>query len=409
MGTTVRGFLALVLIAGGLLGPQAALAQGMDPAVMGAVAAGVQATAGIATTGGASVPQSVRPAEIALPTPAPEATPVPSDEPLAPVDLNEVDAYEQDDISLLIPSAWLVEEGVGREDVLSVSIPGSEAAVMIMRTSDFPGAMGLVLFAQMSELFVTEYMGDAELTGSEAFYSDAGLPVARVDFDADLDGIPAKGVLYLLTPGIEVYMVIGVAPEDQWEAVAPGIELMATSMTFAPETITLQTAGPGGLDFSDATGVLSVIVPEGWLVTDTDDETIPVVITEPDLKWAAMLGTQESFDADIDIDVDEVLEQLTSGDPEVAEQDAIDAILEGMGDAGFDLDRERSQITTRDGAFTVRLVGQTEFAPDQAIQMLLYMDMRADGGVVLLVMGDVADALSQTALFEEMLESVVLE
>jgi hypothetical protein len=72
------------------------------------------------------------------------------------------------------------------------------------------------------------------------------------------------------------------------------------------------------------------------------------------------------------------------------------------------IDPELTEVYTRDGGATVRLVGDADMGDGMALPVAIYFDLRADGGAALIVFGDVELALEDEAALRAIAESVVL-
>ncbi|MCC6169822.1 MAG: hypothetical protein IT329_21575 [Caldilineaceae bacterium] len=376
-----------------------------DPALAESVARGVAATAGLAAYGapsaaapGLSTLPALRrptpvPQEELTPTPEAEATPTPggTPEPGSP-DLVE---YSSGGITLQAPAEWEVSEG-DFGSLFDMSVPNGEFVATLQDAGgDFPGMILVYFFANMPEMLVGEYMEGAGLTSIEIGRTVQDVPMAGIHFDATIEGVEGSGAFYAISPGETAYMFFAFAPAEEWVAVAPGVAQVAESITFDEELLTLATAGSGGLVFGDNAGILETTIPEGWHVTGTNDETLPLLIADPEYTLALMLGTESEMEPELGAMMDELLNQPGGEvDPAVVDEAFAGLVERMMQDGDFTVDETLNAYFPREGAITLRLGGEGDFS-GLITPAMVYFDLRSDGAVMQIIFGDLQDMLAQ--------------
>lgn len=387
-----------------------------DPVLAESVARGVAATAGLAAHGAppaaasglSTLPELRRPTPVPQEEPAPEAEATPAPEETPASGSSGLAEYSSGGITLHAPADWEVSEG-GFGSLFDMSAPDSEfVATMQDAGGDFPGMILIYFFANMPEMLVGEYLEGAELTSIEIRQTAQHVPMAGIHFDATIEGVEGSGAFYAISPGETAYMFFAFAPAEEWDAVAPGVAQVAESITFDEELLTLATAESGGLVFGDNAGILETTVPEGWHVTGTNDETLPLLIADPGYTLALMLGTESDLGPEVGELVDELLSQ-PDGEPDPAVVDEVFAgLVEKMSEGGdFTVDETLNAHYAREGAITLRLGGEGDFS-GLITPVVLYIDLRSDGGVMQLIFGDPQDVLAQEDELLNILTATVL-
>jgi hypothetical protein len=411
---------------------------GLDVEALALVEAGIAATAGYSARSGmgagsgalaeaASDPASEAEEDSAAaePTPTPEEEPAPAPEPAEPeaepdaeatpvageepaaADPSERVQYQSEGISLQAPVDWQVEEGFGT--LFAITVPGTNFVGEMQDSGDeFPGVMGVVLIATLAEEMLVEYMEGAELVSVERGLTSQGLPMAKIDYTAEIEGVEGAGAFYIISPGASAYLLFTFAPTDEWETLAPGVAAVADSISFEDELITLQTATEGELPFGDEQGVLELVVPAGWHVTDTFDPTLPVIVSDPEFNFVGAVGSDATFVEAAGIDTESLFDSIfVDGQIEQeALDEAVDGLAEGFEGSGLVLDEEMTATYPRDGAVTIRVAGAGEFEEGINVPMVVYFDLRQDGASVVVVFGDADAALAQEEALLEIIQSV---
>lgn len=427
-GVVVAG-MAAALLMGPAVGPmlaapdtRASLQEGVfDPVLAESVARGVAATAGLAAhaappavaDGVSSLPNLRRPTPVpqeeATPVPDEEATPTPEETPESSA--TGLEQYSSAGVTLQAPAQWDVSEG-SFDTLFDMSAPDSEFVATLQDAGgDFPGMILVIFFANMPELLLGEYLEGAELTSVEIRQTAQQVPMAGIHFNATIEGVEGSGAFYAYSPGEKAYLFFAFAPVEEWEAAAPGVAQVVESITFDEELLTLATAESGGLLFADNTGILETTIPEGWHVTGTNDETLPVLIAAPDYAFVSALGVDTLVGAELG-DTANALLNPPGGELDQATVDAAFAgLIEKMSEGGdFTVDETLNAFYARDGAVTLRLVGEGDFGGGLASPVVIYLDLRADGGVMQIIFGDADTVLAyEDELLGIIVSTVVLD
>jgi hypothetical protein len=120
------------------------------------------------------------------------------------------------------------------------------------------------------------------------------------------------------------------------------------------------------------------------------------------------VGTAASFGDDFDADkLQEFVPAEGDLDPSKY-SDLLDRIVEMLNNSSspINLDEEQSEVSTREGAVTVRLVGDAEIGEDMALPVILYIELRSDSAVAVAIFGDTESALSVEEDIRALVESV---
>lgn len=343
-------------------------------------------------------------AEEAEPTPVAEEETETSEanpeEETPPVDFATVEKvqYNNEGISLQAPVDWDVSIGEFGS-LFNILIPDGDfiGTMESLNAEDFPGVLAVVLFRSLAEQFVQEFDPTAELVSVDALATGQQLPILKIIFDAEFEGEPGRGGVYVVSPGSDAYMLIGYSTTDEWAALEPGVDMMAESIFFDPELITLTAAEAGPLELSDEGETLQIVVPEGWQVTQTPDDTFPLVVVDPEFRLASAVGAVAGAPEEEGIDLQALLD-VGDGEADPAVMEAlVQTIIAGMELSAdeFQIDDTLTQITPHDDAATIRLAGDAQFEEGLSAPIVLYMDIRPDGVVAVVIFGDIALALEQ--------------
>ena len=353
--------------------------------------------------------------EVEEPAQEPESTPESSEEPdaSAGLDLTDRVAYSEQGFSFEAPADWIItfnDSAFGDDLIFELETPDTDLIAAFQGGGvDFPGVVGVVLMRSLADLLLEEYVDGAVLVSNEIIATQQGLPLAKITFAGEFEGEEAAGAFYVLAPGATAYMLLSVAPADQWETVAPGIDLIAESMTFDDDLLTLQQATDGTLDYSTTDGLITLTVPEGWYVAETNDITLPVVAANAEADFAVAFGIDPAFDEELGPELDELLE-TPAGETTPELEALVDELVAVLGVPGEDLelDEEQSELFAREGAVIIRLVGNAALDTDVALPIALYFDLRTDGAVAAVVFGDIEAALADETTLLQLVESVAL-
>ncbi len=403
--------------------------EAFDPLLRAVVARGVAATAG-APASAVSTPVTEGPGSIIagrrpFPVPRPEGTSVPDGESIpapeaeeaAPrADVPEIDLstqieYSYGGITLRAPIDWdVLEDSFG--SLFEITMPGMAFYAAIQEIDDeFPGLFLVTFLTNLPELFLTEFLEDGALTSMETGLTAQQIPLAAVHFDTTIEGLEGSGALYVISPGETVYLLTAFAPSDEWAALAPGVAMIAESIVFDEELLTLVTAEGGDLAYTHSRGLIETTIPEGWHVTSTNDEELSLFVADPDYTFGVVLGVDAEDGAELGSLADELLGDL---DTELAQEtldwvfDELTTVMSGEGD--FVVDETLNAYYPREGALTFRMAGEGDLGDGLAMPVVVYFDLRNDGSVMQFVIGDIEAALEmEPDLLAIMASTVVLE
>jgi hypothetical protein len=341
-------------------------------------------------------------------TPTPEVIEEPIE--LPPLNLTDLVEYSSQGITFQAPADWIVETDSGEDVPFTIEVPGTDLVLSMEADAelDFPSWLGVALFRSQAALLITELGDNAQLEESTTLYTPQSLPIAKLAFSGVDDEEAAAGALYVMAPNENAYLVIAGGPEEDWAYAQPGVDLIVKSITFDEDLFTVVMAGDEPLLFTDEDETVEVSVPAGWYAIGTGDPQFPVILGEPEVRYVTAIGTAASFGEGFDADM---LEEFIPADGELSEEDSaslIDSIVEMIGNSGspINLDEDLSQVATREGAVTVRLVGDAELGDGLGMPVVLYIDLRTDGVGVVVVFGDTESALAVEDVIQTLLESV---
>ena len=273
---------------------------------------------------------------------------------------------------------------------------------------DFPSWLGVALFRSQADLLVEEMGEDAQIEESTTLYTEQNLPVAKLAFSGTEGEEPLGGALYALAPNEDAYILVAGGSAAEWEYAKAGIDLIAQSILFDDDLLDVQWADGEPFDFTDVDETVQVTVPTNWYAMSTGDPQFPIILAEPEARYIAAVGTETVFGDDFDSSVfDEFLSDEGVVDP--ADYEAlIAAIGEMISDSGspITLDNDLSEVIARDGAALVRIVGDAELEDGVAMPVILYVDLRDSGVVVVTIFGDIDAAVEVEEEIQSMVESV---
>jgi hypothetical protein len=344
--------------------------------------------------------------------PTPEPTDEPEDDPvvLTPPDLTDLAEYTNQGVTIQVPADWVVD--LASDDggpIFIITIPGTEVFMSLEADDglDFPSVLGVALFRSQAELLMAEFAEEADISESSTVYTPQGLPMAKLAFAGEADGEEAAGVFYVLAPNESAYLLVGGGTPEEWEPMAEGVQLIAESITFDEDLISLEAVGDEPMVHTDADEMVEVEVPAGWFVMDTGDEVFPVILAEPEVRYVAAVGAAAAYGENFDISVfEEFLPTEGELDPELYDE-LIDTVVEVLSNSGSEmtLDEEQSDVFPRDGAVTVRVVGDAELEASLSMPVVIYADLRTDNLAMVAVFGDIESALADEDTILTVVES----
>ena len=321
----------------------------------------------------------------------------------------ETTSHNNKGLHLLAPAGWEVLRG-SFGTVFDFAIPDTEFTgfVQSMGDDDLPGVLAVVLFRSQPKMFVTSVDPEAELLGVDTFMTDQQLPVTKISLTADFEGAPAEGAIYLVSPGTDAFVLIGFAEPGIWPELEPGVDLIAESIFFDSELITLTTAENGPLPYRDSSGVLSWTAPEGWQVAETYDLDFPLVVVDPDFTIAGILGMGPEGPAEEGFDLDALLPAEGEEPDARVTSEAVEAIRTEMDVAPeeFVVDESLSRLFPAEESAVLRFGGQGRFDDDIESPVVIYLKLDAESMFALLLFGDVDDTLEQESAILDLIGSV---
>jgi hypothetical protein len=336
----------------------------------------------------------------------------PQDEPLVLPDLNLTDLaeYSNQGVTFTAPADWIVDTNTNDGVPFEITIPGTDlqATMELDANLDFPSWLGLALFRTQGEILVENLGVGANLDEAATLYTTQNLPVAKMAFSGIRDDIYEAGALYVGAPNETAYLVIIVGTEEEVSYAMPGIDLIVESLTFEENDVTGTLAEDGPLVYSDEDETMEVTVPAGWYVMGTGDTQFPIIIGEPEVLYVVAAGTENVFGDEFD---PAILEEFIPEDGELdaeMEQALFETVLEMVDNSGtpINLDEELSALTARQGAITVRLVGEANLGNEFSLPVALYVDLRPTDVGVMGVFGELETALELEDELTRIMESI---
>lgn len=413
----MRRFVARHFVVGGLFAlliamtPAVLMAQttSLDPETQATVEAlakeaGRMAVPGLAATGSFDQVD-------AQPIPLPgEPKPEPEDDPLAlpELNLNDLAVYSNQGVTIQVPADWNVYDDSTGETLFSIEVPDSDLILTLEvdPALDFPSLLGVALFRSQAEALIGEFGESAQLNESATVFTTQGMPAAKLVFTGEEGDQVFVGSLYVLAPNERAYLLIAGGTEEAWEYGAEAIELIAQSITFDEEEITVLSAGDEPVRFSDSDETVEVEVPAGWYAMDTGEQRFPILLAESEARYVAAIGTESAFGDEFDPELLEIAQDEL--DPAEYEE-VISFMLETLDRSGnvILVDEDRSDVFPREGAVMIQLVGDADLGDGLTIPVVFYTDIDSTDVEVVALFGDIDLALEQEDAVHALVESVV--
>ena len=344
------------------------------------------------------------------PTPEPTEESVGTPELLPELNLTDLAEYSSGGVTIQVPVDWIVESSEGEVASFTIEIPGTDLFISLEEDSavDFPSLLALALFRSQAELLVADLAEAAQLDEVDTVYTAQGLPMAKLGFSGNVGDVDATGLMYIAAPNQHTYLLVAGGPPEEWAQVAEGINLVAGSIVFDEDLVTLVAAGDESLAYTDAEATVEFELPAGWYAMDSGDSQFPVVAAEPEVRYIVTMGNEESFGEDV---ADEILALY---DPEGGELDSaasaalISELLVLLGDSSNEmmLDEEQSTVFRHESGLTFQLVGEADMGDGVSLPVILYLDVREATGAIAAVFGDTELALADRETIELMVQSV---
>lgn len=321
----------------------------------------------------------------------------------------DLEEYENEGLRILAPAEWDVTAMTMFGNLFSMEVPGSDVVGLIQGGDalDFPGVMAVIIMRTLPEFIVEQFGEGAVYLGTEVLTNPQDLPVVKIEFEADLEGMPMGGAFYTISPGSTAYIMIALAPVEEWPQVGDAMDGVAASIEFAPELISLDAAGDEAIYVVDADETLEIVLPAEWQAAATGDPALPILVVAPGYEYVGALTATRDMDADVIRLLDEAIV-----DGEV-NQEIIDLVLDLMSDTmsfdedSFLLDPEFNEIYVVRDELVLRLAGQLVVDEGIVMDSAIYVGMRRDGISALIVFGDVGAALDAESTLVEILDSLL--
>lgn len=317
--------------------------------------------------------------------------------------------FENAGVTALVPTTW--ETATDEETVLAALAPGSDFAVVLVDIgNDIPSFIGLTLFRVAGENMLREWIPDAETYAVEADFTEAqGVPMVRIDFDAEIEGEPATGSFFVISGGSQAYVLLVAGTIEEFDRYAEEAEDILASLTFDPALISYVQAEDGPLAYANAAETLSVFVPDGWYAADTADDKLPVILMDDGLNFVLMLTTDAAlgtpFDADM-VDLFDTEDGLLD-DPALLDELAGELTsLFGATDEDISFDPTLTETFPREGGLLIRMIGDGDFGDGAVAPVAFYFDLRADGGALGMAVGDIDPALADEQALLDVVTSI---
>jgi len=329
---------------------------------------------------------------------------------LPELNLTDLAEYTNQGVTIKAPADWTVDTDTDEGTPFKIDVPDTDLTISLTSDSsmDFPSWLGLALFRSRADVLVKQIGEDAQVEEASTQHTDQGLPMVKLAFSGTEDDKPMGGAIYILAPNESAYVLTSGGPSDQWQYAAPGLDLIAKSITFDTDLITSIQIGDQPEDYANDDNTVQVTVPAGWYAMSTGDEQFPVILAEPEVRYVVAVGTENSLGPDFDPNV---LKQFVpeSGELDPSKySDLIHAIADSIGNSGgpIKLDEEASQVIPREGAVLVKLVGDAEIEQDTSIPVIIYVDLRTDSAAVAAVFGDTDSAKDSDTDMQALVASV---
>jgi hypothetical protein len=315
-------------------------------------------------------------------------------------------------ITLTTPENWEVAE-VGFGTVFNISDPNTGFLGMVEdsgNADEFPGIIALLLFEEQADIIVREIDENGTVLEINRLRTAQDLPLLEILFAANVEGVDMLGSLGLVSSGLNLYVLFGLAPEEQWPSVEDGVALMAETIRLDDELLTLTTAAEGDLRHTVASEEYSLTVPSGWQVGDTDDSDLSVVLVDPDVEHVGALGIQLEAGflegTDLEALLGATADEMGPETVDLLMPQIIEALDIGVGD--FEIDDALSDIFPAEQGFSARFVGTADL-DDLVMPVVFFVNLREDGFAGLIVFGDIDSTLETQNLYTGILDSVTWE
>ena len=213
------------------------------------------------------------------PTPEPTEESVGTPELLPELNLTDLAEYSSGGVTIQVPVDWIVESSEGEIASFTIEIPGTDLFISLEEDSavDFPSLLALALFRSQAELLVADLAEAAQLDEVDTVYTAQGLPMAKLGFSGNVGDVDATVMMTIAAPKQHTYLLVAGGPPEEWAQVAEGINLVAESIVFDEELVTLVAAGDESLAYTDAEATVEFELPAGWYAMDSGDSQFPVV------------------------------------------------------------------------------------------------------------------------------------
>ena len=349
-------------------------------------------------------------AMLPTPTPAPAVIEPPVEKPTPVATPSGVDTaeYSNEGVTLKAPGSWIITPG-DFGSVFNIEIPDTDflGVVQSMGAEDFPGLMGIVLFKTQADTLVGAIDPGGELLGVDSFFTEQGLPLVKIALSADMGGGEVgTGAFYIVSTGLETYGIYGFAAPADWPQIESGLDLMAGSLVFDPDMITLEAIKGGLLEYVDEENGLRLTVPDGWLVSPTGDVDVPVVLADSGLNLAAMLSIAPGSPADEGLDVTELL-QGGAADAQTS-LEMVQTVLDMMDlpSDEFVQDETLTQAFPGDDSVVLRFGGDIAIEDFGTIPLAFYLSLTEEKAAVLVLMGEAETMLAVEPTLLDLLNSL---
>jgi hypothetical protein len=329
---------------------------------------------------------------------------------LPELNLTDLAEYTNQGVTIKAPADWTVDTDTEDGTPFQIQVPGTDLIISFTSDSNlgFPSWLGLALFRSQPDVLVKEFSQDAQVEDASTLYTDQGLPVVKLAFSGTEDNTPVSGALYTLAPSPTAYVLTAAGSADNWQYAAPGLDLIAKSVTFDPDLVTAVKTGDSPEDFSDDDKSVQVTVPAGWYASSTGDKQFPIIVAEPEVRYVVAIGTDNSLGGDFD---PKIIKQFEGKDGKIDPSkypDVLRALADSMNNSGGEmkLDEEASQVIPREGAILIKLAGDADLGNDMSIPVIIYVDMRDNEAAAAAVFGDIESAKEKDADLQTMVASI---
>ncbi|MEX1019078.1 MAG: hypothetical protein WDZ49_05435, partial [Litorilinea sp.] len=331
------------------------------------------------------------------------------EEPEAIILSGEVAPYQNEGLTIAAPVEWDVTATTMFDNLFTMEVPGTEIVGLIQGGDalDFPGVMAVIIMRVLPEFIVDQFGEGAVYLGTEVLTTPQNMPVVKIEFEADLEGTPMAGAFYTLSPGASAYIMIALAPIDEWSDVGAAMDAVAASIEFEPDLATLQMAVDEPIYVVDEAETLEIVLPTGWQAAATDDPTLPILAVSPGYDYVAALTATRDMDAEVVALLDEALV-----DGEVND-DIMALVMDLMSDSmsldedSLALEPDMSEFFVVRDELVLRMVGSIEVDEGVSMPAAIYVGLRRDGLSALIVFGDIDLALADEATLIEILDSLL--